>query len=43
MRVISRWVTKMVIMIRMSMVWSWKKISCSIIGDVAFWRVKFLQ
>lgn len=31
------------IMERISIVWSWKKISCSIIGEEAFWNVRFLQ
>lgn len=34
---------KVVIIDKISIVWSWKKISCSIMGDEAFWRVIFLH
>jgi hypothetical protein len=34
---------KAVIMYRINIVWSWKKINCSIIGEAAFCKVKFLQ
>lgn len=34
---------KMVMMNRMSIVWSWKKISCSIIGDDAFCKESWPQ
>lgn len=32
-----------VIIYKINIVWSWKKISCSIIGDEAFCKVRFLQ
>lgn len=34
---------KAVIIDKISIVWSWKKISCSIIGEEAFWKVKLLH
>lgn len=34
---------KAVIMYKINIVWSWKKINCSIMGEEAFCKVKFLQ
>jgi hypothetical protein len=32
-----------VVMYKINIVWSWKKMSCSIIGDEAFWNMIFLH
>lgn len=42
-KVIKRYEMKAVIIVKINIVWSWKKINCSIIGEAAFCKVKFLQ
>lgn len=41
--VIKLYPTIVTIKIKIVIVWSWKKISCSIKGDAAFWKFKALQ
>lgn len=41
--VVRRYPTKTVIVIRIIIAWSWKKVNCSIRGEALFWRPRLFQ